>query len=57
MRYFINSDLHALAKAEEKPSPIKRNLRYGKSVSEWTEISEEQYHEFFEIFYEEALTV
>lgn len=56
MKYFVNYDLHALAKAEEKPSPFNRKLRYGNSISEWTEISEERYKELFDIFYAEALT-
>ena len=56
MRYFVNYDLHAVAKAEEKPAPFNRKLRYGNSISEWKEVDRETYEKMYDIFYAEALT-
>ncbi len=56
MRYFVNYDLHAVAKAKEKPAPFNRKLRYGNSISEWTEVDKETYEKMYDIFYAEALT-
>ena len=54
MRYFINYDFHALAIADEKPEPIKKNQRYDHSLSEWVEIDEVFYKKMFRIYYKEA---
>lgn len=46
-KYFVNYDLGMVTKADKKPKPINRNLRYNNKFAEWTEVAEEEYNRMY----------